>query len=599
MATTLGQVLFNDALPPELRSDDEVTKKKLEKILFNAARLDPDQYARVVQDVKRVGDHVATYEGLSVGLADIQPEYAKRNPIMKKALADMRAAKTDAEKTKILLRTQDDLQGIAAGHPSDLATMARSGGRGSMAQFMKIVGSPVVAQRSDGSVAPYLITHSYSEGLDPDEFWLAAGEARINAVATKNSVADPGAYGKVLVANMQREVVTSPDCGTKNGIMMAVNDPQILDRALAMDVGSYKRNQIMDPQMASQMTSDKLLRVKVRSSITCELSEGVCQMCYGKDERGYLPRIGTNVGVRSAQALSEPLTQFALNAKHGVRMASDEDKTFIGLKGVQNFLEFPQSFNRKAVVSSSAGTVADVRAAPQGGWYIRVDKKTHYAPPGIDPLVKKGDYVRAGDVLTKGISLPDDVVKYKDIGGARKHVADTTHTIYANSGRTLDKRHTELLAKSFMAYTRVVRDPSGEFVSGEVVPYGAVQARYRTDTKTTPLDEAQPGQRLGKAANEYLEGTKLTPAILFDLKRDGITELEIYTGTLDTRPIAKPLTRNPLLDPDWMARMGHRYLRSSMLEGAAEGQVSDIHSVSPTAAYAYGVEFGQGRDGRY
>ena len=51
----------------------------------------------------------------------------------------------------------------------------------------------------------------------------------------------------------------------------------------------------------------------------------------------------------------------------------------------------------------------------------------------------------------------------------------------------------------------------------------------------------------------------------------------------------------PVVKKDWLSRLGFRYLSNTITEGAATGMESNIHSMNPIPALAYGAEFGQGK----
>ncbi|WP_330970773.1 hypothetical protein, partial [Lysobacter sp. A3-1-A15] len=57
--------------------------------------------------------------------------------------------------------------------------------------------------------------------------------------------------------------------------------------------------------------------IKVRSTITCMSSFGVCAYCYGRDlGRGHLVNHGEAVGVVAAQSIGEPGTQLTMRTFH-------------------------------------------------------------------------------------------------------------------------------------------------------------------------------------------------------------------------------------------------------------------------------------------
>lgn len=608
-AKTLGMLLFNEILPDDVQPVDEaVTKKQFNRILFEVGRKHPERYAEVVQRMKKIGDTAATFDGISVGLDDIQPDYARRDPILKKAVEDIKRIpiEDEAARADVIIDTQDKLLETVKYHPSDMSTMAASGGRGSLAQLAKTVAAPGAVSNKNGGVVPWLVARSYAEGLTPDEVWVANSEARRNAVSGKEAVSEPGAFGKIMTSNMSGKVVVSPDCGTTNGVYMNVDDAHITDRFTATAQHGVPAKQLITTDLLDSLQQRKVPRLMVRTPMTCELAEGLCQLCYGIDERGKLPSIGTNLGIRSAQAMSEPLTQFALNAKHGVRTASKEDQSLKGLKGLQKFLEFPKSFSKKAVVTERTGVVHSIRPAAQGGFdvVIRSDNhkkdKEYYIAPFLTLKVKERDFVRAGDVLTTGIVMPNDVVPYKGLGAGRHHIAKAVHDIYKAEGSNIDRRHSEILAASQLDYVRVVRDDEGDLVPGDIVRYSTIAPRFRAPEKQqrTKLDDAK-GKVLGSNTLEYTAGTKITGPIQQALKQEGIDEVDVYTGKLHVRPVIHPLTRSPLYDPDWLTKLQHRYLKKTLQESAAVYAEDTVHGVQPAPAYFMGSEFGQGQGGRY
>ena len=57
--------------------------------------------------------------------------------------------------------------------------------------------------------------------------------------------------------------------------------------------------------------------VLVRSTLTCELSQGICARCYGRDfARNQLVEVGEAVGIIAAQSIGEPGTQLTMRTFH-------------------------------------------------------------------------------------------------------------------------------------------------------------------------------------------------------------------------------------------------------------------------------------------
>lgn len=592
---TLGEHLVHDILPAAYRPKGALTKSSLNSALVELAKKEPENYADTVTKLKRLGDEVATLEGISVGLDDVGPRKEERDAVLKPFVERF---KKDADKEKVLLEAQNAVLDYTKRHPSTMGEMVRSGGRGNAAQLMKIVGAPVLARDEKDKIVPWLITRSYAEGLKPADAWVAGNEARINAIKSNISVIEPGDMAKILINNMGDKLITTPDCGTHNGIAMDAKDPNVIDRYLARDAGSIKAGTLITPQVAQRLAGP----VIVRSPMTCQAPHGICQKCQGLDPSGKPHLVGTNVGMRAAQALAEPLTQFALNAKHGGRIGTgkDDDKRLEGIKGVRQALEIPQSFLYKATLAQHDGEVSRVDAAPQGGHYVWIGDTRHYAPPDLKVVASVGQKVEAGDALTNGVPKPDEVVKYKGLGKGRRYLVDTLHDIYKRAGADVDKRHLETLARSVLNHVQIT-DPGDDdegFLKGDIVNYNRFNAALAATQNHVPLNEAV-GETLANDVLHYTAGTRVTDRVRDTLARHGVDKVSIASVGPRAEPIMRPATRTPLLNPDWMARLAHRYLKESLVAGAHRGDVSDTHGPHAAPAYAAGGEFGFGPGGAY
>ncbi len=590
---TLGQHLVDAVLPKGWRHDDQaLTKSVLNDSLVRLAKSDPTAYPEVVTRLKRLGDEVATLEGISVGLDDIAP-HPERDALLAPHVDAFHAARTHADKEKALFAAQDAMLSLAKRDKGAMGEMVRSGGRGNAAQLMRAVGSPVLARDSRDRTVPWLIKKSFSEGLTPADAWVAGGEARVNAVRSNISVVEPGDLAKILVNNMGDKLITTIDCGTRNGVEMAAADPHLIDRYLT-------DGRLVTPGLASSIAV-KGDPVTVRSPMTCEAPHGICQRCQGLDSSGHPHVLGTNVGMRAAQALSEPLTQFSLNAKHGGRVAAAATgkKQLDGIKGVRQLLEIPTSFLHKAVLADRDGKVGGVEPAPQGGSYVTVEGSRHYVPPDQQVTVAVGQPLFAGDTLSDGVPRPDEIVRHKGLGEGRRYLVDALHDVYRRAGADVDKRHLETLARSVLSHVQIIDPgPDDAFMKGDVIDYNRFRAALAASHRRVGLTEAA-GETLAQDVFHFTAGTRVTPDVAAMLARRGVHEVNVADNAPMAAPLMRPASRTPLLNPDWMARLGHRYLKDSLLAGAHRGDHADLHGYSPVPAYAAGTEFGQGPEGRY
>jgi DNA-directed RNA polymerase subunit beta' len=591
--TSVGHLLLNDVLPPSHQIRGETSKGDLKKLLVDLARTDPQQYVKAVTALKRVGDEVMTDMGITVGLDDIEPDYARRDAILDPALEQIRRIKDHDKRVRLIEATQKKLMASTKYHPGQMTMMATSGARGKLAQLMRTVGSPVAVVDAKQKTIPWLISKSFAEGLKAPDVWAEMTESRRNVVESNLSVSEPGEVGKLLVNTMTDQIVTQPDCGTTNGIMLSSTDPNVRGRYLAAT------GELITSRVADRLYKEDK-QVMVRSPMTCEAPHGVCQKCQGLDEFGQNHTVGTNVGMRAAQALSEPLTQMALNAKHAVRTTDSRNSVLGGLSGFRQLTDIPQSFFNKATLASQDGKVTDVVVAPQGGHYVHVNEQSHYVPPALRVNVRKGTRVEAGDRLSTGIPKPDEVVKHKGLGAGRQYLADALYDVYSGSGVNLDRRHLELLAKTDLNNVRIMDQDSGDLgvMRGDIVDYNRFRAAIAKQSQMRTLEDAQ-GETLGNNVLHHTVGTRVTPSLIAEFKRRGIERVPVAPRVPQHEMIMKPIARTPLMNPDVLARLAHRNLKQSLLEGAAFGDRSDIHGTHPIPAFVFGAEFGEGPRGRY
>lgn len=600
MAQPFGHFLLNSVLPEHHRVSGTLVKKDIEAKMVAMAKEDPAKYVDVVTQLKRIGDDVSTLEGVSVGLEDITPMRKERDAILKPAQRALQNAKTQAERERIIVDAQKKIVELTKKHPGSMTRMAASGARGNFVQLAGTVSSPVLATDAHGAILPWIISRSYAEGLSAADHWVAGNQSRQDTVKSATSISEPGDMTKILVNNLYPMVVSKDDCGTRNGVAMRSDDSQIVDRFLSREQHGFHANQLVTPAIAAQLRK-KTPTVYVRSPLTCIAKAGVCRHCQGLDEKGRMHAIGINVGVRAAQAISEPLTQMALGSKHGGQSAREATPQLRGISGLRQLLEVPQTFINKATLAARPGKVTKIQAAPHGGHQVWIGDEEHYVSPNLKLKVHVGQTVEAGDILSEGIPKPDELIHHKGFGAGRSYLVNTMHDIYRDQGIDVDKRHLELVTRADLNHVEILghSDAHPELRRGTVVPYATFREAVNKKTRQLPLDKAV-GETLGEEVFLHTVGTKLTPGLVAELKSHGVKTVKVLDGGAPAIGfLQSPTTRNPLLNPDWMARLSHRYLKQSLLDGARTGAESDRHGYHPVPAYAFGAEFGGGSEGAY
>src|SRR4029077_17594730 len=163
------------------------------------------------------------------------------------------------------------------------------------------------------------IISNFKEGLSVLEYFNSTHGARKGLADTALKTANSGYLTRRLVDVAQDCIITTEDCGTKNGIKVrAIIDAgtvvaslaiRILGRTTAEDVKDpatnktiVKRGTLLGEPEVELITNAGVQELRIRSVLTCDLANGVCGACYGRDiARGPAGKMGEAGGVIAAQ----------------------------------------------------------------------------------------------------------------------------------------------------------------------------------------------------------------------------------------------------------------------------------------------------------
>ncbi|MGA1353569.1 MAG: hypothetical protein ACO32I_02100 [Candidatus Limnocylindrus sp.] len=576
--TTAGRVALVNAMPQELQAKyaedvlygPNLTKKALESLLSKIAKAHPGLYPKLADSWKNIGADNAYRDAWSFGLKD----YASLGHIRDKhlAAADKKLASikgaTDADKIRVYaeakVKIEAELRETLDKSDNRLWRMTvKSGVMGSkFNQVEQMISSPIQVVDLEGKVAPDPVRRAYSEGLSSADYWTTIPGVRAGTLSRAKGTSEPGAKAKGLINLAISLVVTEKDCGTRTGVKLPVTSPDIESRYLATETKAgaqtYARNTLVDTQIMGELRKH-LKVVEVRSTIECRLLNGVCQMCSGVTANGRNYEIGDNVGVNSAQSLSEPMTQMAMNAFHtgGSASGGGGSKTKDQFTRLSQLFELPKTLKDSATISRVAGSVKSIQPDREaGGFFVQIGDDTHRVPRGHELLVKVGDKVEPGAALCDGPVNPHELLEYAGMDKVRDYLVTELHDVYGASGVRV--RNVETIVRQMTSCVEVISDPEFEFTPGEVI------ARTRA-----------------LKINEERAEDKLPP--------------------IRTKPVLKDVdsTVQVMAEGDFLAAMNYQELQKVLRNAAVYGSKSDMHGTNPIPGLVYGAEFGKGKDGRY
>ncbi|MHA6281219.1 DNA-directed RNA polymerase subunit beta' [Salinimicrobium sp. CAU 1759] len=444
--TTVGRVLFNQAVPEKAGFVNEVlTKKSLRDIIGNILKVTSvPETAEFLDAIKEMGYGFAFRGGLSFSLGDIIIPEEKQSMIddaneqvegiignynmglitnneRYNQVIDIWTS-TNAGLTELAMkRIREDQQGF-----NSVYMMLDSGARGSKEQIRQLTGmrglmaKPKKSTSGGGEIIENPILSNFKEGLSILEYFISTHGARKGLADTALKTADAGYLTRRLVDVSQDVIINEEDCGTLRGVdvsplkkneeIVESLGERILGRTALHDVYDPLTNELLvssgveiDEDIVRKITSAPIESVEVRSALTCEAKKGICVKCYGRNlATNKTVQKGEAVGVVAAQSIGEPGTQLTLRTFHVGGIAgniSEENKLiakFPGIAEIEDLKtvkgEAPDGSEAEIVISRTS----ELKLKDQKSGIVL---STSNIPYGSQIFIKNGDKVSKDEVI--------------------------------------------------------------------------------------------------------------------------------------------------------------------------------------------------------
>ena len=510
--TSVGRILFNDILPSDyLFINKEIDRKKLSAIIDDLIIIyGIEKIPTILDQIKTFGFKYATHSGTTWGIDDVVIPEGKVDVIIKaKAKSEeivhqfSEGLLTDEEKlrknTEIWHKAKNDVEKLI---PNSLDRMGsvydlvNSGARGSYSQITQMAGMKGLIASASGETIEFPILSCLKEGLTPIEYFITTHGSRKGLTDTALNTAKAGYLTRKLFVVAQDVMINEDDCGTKDSVVIkkqtasGMNVPlskNLRGRVLAEDLlGTdgkvlFKKNHLLTKQEAVIIEESGIASIRVRSPLSCKSVRGVCAQCYGIDlGKNKLVDIGEAVGTVAGQAIGEPGTQLTMRTFHAGGAASVGGDITQGLPRVEEIFEKRRPKN-PAVVATIEGTVSEVkdlgkekmiRVMPEiedRAKGKKISEIEYLFPNKRVALVKVGDKVKKGDLLTDGSADIDEVFEYGGAETAKSYVISEVSKIYELQGETVSRKHIEIIVKQMFSRRRVTHVGDTNLSEGTIV----------------------------------------------------------------------------------------------------------------------------------
>ncbi len=521
--TTIGRVIFNDAIPQDMGMTERVTpedafkleidtvvdKKQLGKIVDSCYRTHGVTItAQMLDKIKALGFKYSTRGAVTVSVADIIVPDEKykilqdaEEQVHKIEREFKRGRLSENERYTSIIRiwenatndvTKKVMDSLDEFNPINM--MAQSGARGSVNQIRQLAGMRGLMASPSGKIIELPIRANFREGLTVLEFFISSHGSRKSLADTALRTADSGYMTRRLVDVSQDIIVREVDCFEARGervrgliVQDIVADGENIEafqdrirgRVAAEDVADPKTgetlvrlNELITHDVAIKIVKAGITEMAVRSVLTCRNEHGVCARCYGANmANGKLVDVGEAVGIIAAQSIGEPGTQLTMRTFHTGGVATGDDITQ-GLPRVEELFEARKP-KREATLAEISGVVSIATDSKKRRELVITsddhEVKRYPLNYGSKLKVQEGDRVNAGDELIEGSVNPHDLLRILGVKAVQDYQVKEVQSVYRRQGVEIADKHIEVIVRQMLRKVKVDDANDTELLPGALV----------------------------------------------------------------------------------------------------------------------------------
>ena len=503
--TTAGRVIFNQALPENLRFINEsISRSSITKLFTTAFKLnDTAAIVQMIDSIKDLGFWAGTISGLSVSITDciISPE---KDAIIKQANHRVEEIDnnfatgliTTEEKKRLIqeawLETTENIADVTWKLFDQTNTIKQiidaGAGKASKDQVRQLSGMRGLVVDPMGRIVDLPLKSNYRQGFSTFEYVSSARGERKGLSDTAIRTADAGYLTRRLVDVAHDAIIRTLDCGTASGVVISRSGRRskafpnrIFGRIAAADIHIPDKKtlicasgDLIDEAVVHQVEAADVAQVTVRSPLTCSAKYGLCAACYGWN-LGTMDMVtfGDPVGVIAAQSIGEPGTQMTLHGKRGGLSVGSIDVTQ-GLPRVEELFEArtPKLISPLSEISGKAEVVET-----ENGYKVRikntsakpVEEREYVIPLTSELKVADGDLIEIGAQLASGSLDIKEVLEIKGLRGAQEYLVEEIQLVYESQGISIHDKHFEAIIRKMSDRVRVLASGDTTLLPGDII----------------------------------------------------------------------------------------------------------------------------------
>lgn len=517
--TTVGRIIFNSYIPQDLgftsrvsveeeldlEIDRVVDKSLLTKIVNKCFKLkDTNTTTKVLDEIKKNGFKYSTLGAITANIFDMTLPEKKKEILdaaekeslkIESAYSMGRLTEEGRYKEIVEIWTEtrkeivQELEKNVDEH-NPIWMMQKSGARGSIDQISQLSGMRGLVRDPAGKIIELPVKASYREGLSVLEYFISSHGGRKGLADTALKTADAGYLTRRLVDAAHSVIIKEHDCGDTRGFIIKDQggvekfankiEGRVANKIICCpknpDRIIVKKGSLITEEIADEIVRSGITEVEVRSIFNCKTKNGLCSKCYGRNMAGSnLVQVGEAVGVIAAQSIGEPGTQLTMRTFHTGGVAGAADDITSGLPRVEELFEarIPKG---AASISKADGQVIEVddvlhRVVVKESKSDDDEKIREYKdlPKRQKILVKKNQFIKAGDPLTEGPINPQELLLARGPVGVQDYILQEVQKAYNSAGVNVHDKHIEIIIRQMLRNVEIIDQGESDVFIGNLI----------------------------------------------------------------------------------------------------------------------------------
>jgi DNA-directed RNA polymerase subunit beta' len=220
-----------------------------------------------------------------------------------------------------------------------------------------------------------------------------------------------------------------------------------------------------------------------------------------------------------------------------------------------------------------------------------VDRRTYLIPLSKHILVQENDYVQAGQSLSEGAVLPQDILNILGPFAVQSYLVNEIQEVYRLQGVKINDKHIETIVRTMMQKVEITDPGDTMYLEGDKVD--RFEVNRTNDAMIGKYVINDPG------GSELLPGTTLTRREIREINAQLIQDdkPEMVTREAEpaiSRPILLGITRAALSTDSWLSAASFQETTKVLTSAAIEGKADGLLGLKENVVVGHRVPAGTG-----